>query len=104
MATAKTTATTKLEAVKESKFLKEEKYTCEASGTEFTFQFPGTKAVQEMLDESKNSFGNVVDTAYNEKLMEKIIVAPQVDWDYWDENNGYVEVMHAADKFLGGLL
>lgn len=102
MTTAKTTKTA--EVVKESKFLKEEKYTAEASGIEYTFQFPGTKAVQELLDSSKNSYGNVVDTAYNEKLMEKIIVAPQTNWDYWDENNGYVEVMHAADKFLGNLL
>lgn len=102
MATAKTAATTTV--VKESKLLKEEKYTCEASGTEFTFQFPGTKAAQEILDLSRNTFGNIVDSVYNERLMEQVIVAPQTNWEYWDENEGYQKVMQAADKFLGSLL
>lgn len=101
----KTTAKTALKVVeKESKLMKQETFTHEGTGTVYTFQFPGTLAVQKIIDNSKNAFGNVVDSTYNGFLMEQIIVSPQTDWDYWDENDGYQEVLNAADRFLGDLL
>lgn len=98
------TATKAKAAVKESKLMKEETFLHEATGVSYVFQFPGTLAVQKIIDNSKNAFGNVVESTYNGLLMEQVIVSPQIDWDYWDENDGYQEVMNAADRFLGGLL
>lgn len=88
---------------KTTKFLKQEDYTHEGSGVKYTFQFPGTRRVQEILDESKGPNG-IVETIYNDKLMNEVIASPQTNWDYWDENEGYREVLNAADRFLGTLL
>lgn len=72
---------------------------------EYTFQFPGTRRAQEILDESKNGYGVVVDSVYYERIMKDVIVEPKgLDLDYWDEHEGYREVMNAADTFLGRLL
>jgi len=83
---------------KQSKFGLQEKHTVE--GVEYTFQFPGTRKTQEILDDSsgKGSFSNV---KYHEDIMEHVIVNPRTTWDYWDENAGYREVMTLADNFLG---
>lgn len=102
--TKATAAKTKVAPVKESKLMKEETFLHEATGVSYVFQFPGTLAVQKIIDNSKNAFGNVVESTYNTLLMEQVIVSPQTNWDYWDENDGYQEVMNAADRFLGGLL
>ncbi|EAE3064583.1 TPA: hypothetical protein RD852_000743 [Listeria monocytogenes] len=73
--------------------------------TEYTFQFPGTRRAQEILDESKNGYGVVVDSVYYERIMREVIVEPNgLNLDYWDEHEGYREVMNAADNFLGRLL
>ena len=100
MTTAKTETENKVVEIK-NKFGKQEKQT--AGGVEYTFQFPGTRKVQEMLDGAKVR-GAFSDTVYNEQMMEHVIVSPKVDWDYWDEHDGYREVMDAADRFLGRLL
>lgn len=91
--------TKKAKEEKVSKFGKQEVQTIE--GVEYTFQFPGTRKVQEMLDEAsqRGSFSN---TKYHEDIMEHVIVKPLgVNWEYWDENEGYREVMALADNFLG---
>ncbi|MED4933992.1 hypothetical protein [Heyndrickxia coagulans] len=85
--------------VKQSKFGKQEKH--KVAGVEYTFQFPGVKATIELLDRCKNRFGNVVDSAYFEEIMENVIIEPKTDWDYWDTHDGLREVMELADNFLG---
>ena len=84
---------------KQSKFGKQEKH--KVAGVEYTFQFPGVKATIELLDRCKNRFGNVVDSAYFEEIMENVIIEPKTDWDYWDTHDGLREVMELADNFLG---
>ncbi|USK71764.1 hypothetical protein [Peribacillus asahii] len=87
------------EEVKVSKFGKQEKHT--VKGVEYTFQFPGTRKTQEILDAAK-VYGGFSDTKYHEDIMEHVIISPLgVDWNYWDENDGYREVMTLADNFLG---
>lgn len=82
-----------------TKFGKKEKH--KVAGVEYTFQFPGVKATIELLDRCKNRFGNVVDSAYFEEIMENVIIEPKTDWDYWDTHDGLREVMALADNFLG---
>ncbi|MGE7621692.1 hypothetical protein ACQKMD_01195 [Viridibacillus sp. NPDC096237] len=86
---------------KVSKFGKQK--TEEVEGVKYTLQFPGTLVVQEMLDYAKTQ-GSFKQTLYSEQIMEHVIASPQTDWDYWDKNDGYREVMDLADSFLGGLL
>ncbi|PCZ07323.1 hypothetical protein AWL03_14540 [Listeria monocytogenes] len=87
-----------------NKFAKQEVYKA-SDGTKYTLQFPGTRRAQEILDESKNGYGVVVDSVYYERIMREVIVEPNgLDLDYWDEHEGYREVMNAADNFLGRLL
>ena len=85
-----------------NKFGKQEKHT--VADVEYTFQFPGVRKAQQILDNSKGPANIFVDEAYHTQLMENVIVLPKVDWDYWDENEGYREVMALADNFLGRLL
>lgn len=94
--------TTKVEE-KQTKFLKQEEYTHEETGIKYVFQFPGTKRAREILDESKET-GSFRDAVYHELLMKEVIASPQTDWDYWDEHDGYMDVLSKADTFLGGLL
>ena len=92
------------EAVKKpmNRFGKQEKHTVD--GIEYTFQFPGVKRAQEIVDLSKMANGLHSDLLYNESLMKDVIVAPKTDWDYWDENEGYMEVLGKADRFLAEML
>lgn len=83
------------------KFGKQKKVT--VAGVEYTLQFPGVRRAQQILDNSKTS-GVFRDDAYHTMLMDEIIVDPKIDWDYWDENEGYIELMGETDIFLGGLL
>jgi hypothetical protein len=69
------------------KFGKQETVTVE--GVEYKFQFPGIRKAQQILD--------------NHQLMEIVIIEPKTNWNYWDENAGYREVMALADNFLGRL-
>lgn len=82
----------------ESRLLYEEKETVE--GIEYTFQFPGTRRTQQILDRSRMT-GAFSDEVYNDFIMKEVIVFPKTDWDYWDTHKGYREVMNAADRFLG---
>ncbi|CAJ1226668.1 hypothetical protein [Lactiplantibacillus xiangfangensis] len=72
--------------------------------TAYTFQFPGLRAAEELRDGSRMANGVVAASRYNEELMKQVIVDPKTDWNYWDEHEGYGEVMDQADSFLGGLL
>lgn len=76
----------------------------EVAGTEYTLQFPGVRRAQQILDASKNLNGTFSNEVYNKALMDEVIVDPKTDWDYWDENAGYMEVLDRADTFLGKML
>lgn len=99
MAENKVDVNKKEEAKESNKFGLQESHTVQ--GVTYTFQFPGVKNTLEILDRSRNAFGNVVDSKYYEELMDNVIVEPKTDWDYWDEHNGIREVMNLADNFLG---
>lgn len=85
-----------------NRYGKQEKHNVE--DVEYTFQFPGVRKAQQILDNSKALGGVFSDEAYNTQIMEHVIVNPKTNWDYWDEHGGYREVMALADNFLGRLL
>lgn len=102
--TTKTATPTKKEKVVEiSKLHKQETHKQELSNGKtatYVFQYPGTRIAEGITSRYLSSNDKV---KFYEELMETIIVSPSVDFDYWDEkeNEGYAEVMNAADRFLG---
>lgn len=86
------------------KFGKQETFKA-TDGTEFVLQFPGVQAAVQLLDRSKNGFGNIVNDLYYKELMANVIAKPVVDYDFFEAHDtSLTEVMNAADRFLGSLL
>jgi len=69
--------------------------------TTYTFFFPGLRPAQDIIDYAKMGNGAIAEADYNQGLMDKVIVDPKTNWDYWDDHEGYAAVMDAADQFLG---
>ena len=76
---------------------KQKKYECE--GVEYTFQRPPMREVIKIRDRNKNENGDIIEEKYYKELMDHVIVDPKTDWDYWDEHDGFNEVMTEASKF-----
>lgn len=72
--------------------------------TKYTFYFPGLAKAEDILDNARMGNGVVSTRAYNQQLMDQVIVEPKTDWTYWEEHEGYREVMDEADSFLGQVL
>lgn len=100
--TTKTATPTKKEKVVEiSKLHKQETHEFELSDgnkATYVFQYPGTRIAEGITSRYLSSNDKV---KFYEELMETIIVSPSIDFDYWDVNEGYADVMGAADRFLG---
>ena len=85
-----------------NKFGKQEKHTVE--DVEYTFQFPGTRAAQAILDNSKGPSNTFLTLLTTRNLWTQLLLHQKSNWDYWDEHEGYREVMALADNFLGRML
>lgn len=74
----------------------------DSTGKETTYilQYPGIREAVKIRDRSKNQFGALVEEKYYEELMKHVIVSPKVNWDYWEENEGFAEVIGEANTFL----
>jgi len=68
---------------------------------EYTFFFPGLRKAHNIVDQSRMGNGVVDNDVYDGRLMKEVIVEPKTSWDYWDDHEGYGEVMEKADQFLG---
>lgn len=69
----------------------------------YTFKWPGLLEYQRMLEVAKDANGNVMNSAMFELIMENVIT-PKTDWKYWDEHEGYNDVMLNAQAFLNRTL
>lgn len=70
--------------------------------TKYLFQHPGVKGGVQLRGRAKDMNGNLDEEKYYGELMSKVIVQPKVNWDYWEENEGFQEVMKEASTFLMG--
>jgi len=68
---------------------------------DYTLFFPGLKAAQLVVDDAKMGNGAISEAAYQQGIMEQVIVDPKTSWEYWNEHEGFGEVMNEADSFLG---
>lgn len=76
--------------------------TIEVEGKEYTLQHPGVREGVKIRGRSKDQFGNLDEEKYYDELMKHVIVQPKTNWDYWEENDGFLEVMKEASTFLIG--
>lgn len=70
--------------------------------TKYLFQHPGVKGGVQLRGRSRDAMGNMDEEKYFQELMGKVIVQPKTNWDYWEENEGFNEVMKEASTFLMG--
>ena len=68
----------------------------------YLLQHPGVRAGVQLRDGAKDINGNVSEEKFFEALMQKVIVQPRTNWDYWEKNEGMMEVMKQASTFLVG--
>lgn len=69
-------------------------------GTEFTFQHPGTRAFAQIQDRIQTENGAPSNEKLSEEIFKHVIVEPKVDFEYFDEHEGYEEVLKEAFTFL----
>lgn len=75
----------------------------EINGTEYTFQFPGVRAANEIADRAKNADGVLMQTKLQEELWKHVVVDPKVDFDYFDEKpKDYPKVLEVAQEVFNG--
>lgn len=68
--------------------------------TVYILQYPGLREAVKIRDRSKNQFGGLVEEKYYEELMKHVIVSPKTNWEYWEQHDGFSEVIGAANTFL----
>ncbi|WP_333604062.1 hypothetical protein [Lactobacillus acetotolerans] len=71
--------------------------------TTYHMKWPGLEAVERLLDGATDSQGKFVNSVYYDALM-KHVITDKVDWKYWDEHDGYAEVMAEADAYINTTL
>jgi hypothetical protein len=68
----------------------------------YILQHPGIKYCVKMRDTAKSATGVLMEEKYFEQMMEHVIFTEEgkrTDWDYWDENEGFDEVLKEAINF-----
>lgn len=68
----------------------------------YLLQHPGVRAAVQLRERAKDAMGNMSEEKYFEEIMKRVIVLPRTNWDYWEENEGMMEVMKEASTFLVG--
>ncbi|ASC83619.1 hypothetical protein JDW21_22150 [Bacillus subtilis] len=82
-----------------SKFGKQKKVTIQ--GTEYTLQHPGTRRMVELQDEAVNlNTGKPTSADLYDLYMKEVVVDPKVNYEYFDEHEGFMELMREVQSFL----
>ncbi|MEK3847373.1 hypothetical protein NYE34_20990 [Bacillus sp. FSL R5-0418] len=82
-----------------TKFGKQKKVTIQ--GTEYTLQHPGTRRMVELQDEAVNlNTGKPTSADLYELYMKEVVVDPKVNYEYFDEHEGFMELMREVQSFL----
>jgi hypothetical protein len=77
--------------------------TIEVEGKKYILQHPGVRFAVKMRDMAKDHNGQLIEEKYYEEIMKHVIFTEdggKTNWDYWDENEGFTEVMMEAVRFL----
>lgn len=76
--------------------------TIEVEGVTYVLQHPGHRAKVRMEDAAQSKDGKFLSENYYGELMRHVIVEPKTSWDYWDQHEGFDDVMAKAITFLRG--
>ena len=77
--------------------------TIKVEGIEYLLQHPGVLESVRMRDRSKNSAGTAMEELTYRELMEHVVFLKdggKVDFEYFEENPGFLEVMNEAMNFV----
>jgi hypothetical protein len=76
--------------------------TITVEGTDYILQHPGVREGVKIRGRAKDQFGNLDEEKLYEEYMKYVIVSPKTNWEHWEENDGFLEVMKEASTFLMG--
>jgi len=74
--------------------------TITVEGIEYTLQHPGSRANTQIQDRTMTALGIPSMEKMAEEIFKHVIVNPKVSFEYFDEHDGYDEVLEEAMKFL----
>ncbi len=74
--------------------------TVEIEGVQYTFQHPGTREYARIQDKTLNENGVPSMEKMAEEVFKHVVVDPKVSFEYFDEHDGFDEVLKEAMTFL----
>lgn len=74
--------------------------TVKIEGKDYTFQHPGVREFVRIQDRIKDDNGHPSNEKFAEEIFKHVAVEPKVNWNYFEENEGYEEFMSEAGSFL----
>ncbi|NYV68131.1 hypothetical protein HYI36_22905 [Bacillus sp. Gen3] len=80
-----------------------EQKTIKVEGIEYVLQHPGLLESIRMRDRSKNEAGSLIEETIYRELMEHVVFlndGNKVDFEYFEENPGFTDVMKEAMSFV----
>ena len=73
----------------------------DGSVEKFTLQYPGIRVVLDLYDNAQMANGNLSRTAFADQAFAEVVVDPvKLDLDYFDEHDGFNELLDQIAEFL----
>lgn len=74
--------------------------TIKVEGIEYTLQHPGTREFVRIQDRAQTETGLPSTEKLAEEVFKHVVVNPKVDFEYFDEHDGFDEVLKESLTFL----
>lgn len=69
-------------------------------GVDYTLQHPGNREFTRIQDRAQTDQGTFSLEKWADEIMKHVVVEPKVSWEYFDEHDGFDEVIKEATTFL----
>ncbi|MED4715431.1 hypothetical protein [Bacillus badius] len=69
-------------------------------GVDYTLQHPGNREFTRIQDRAQTDQGTFSSEKWADEIMKHVVVEPKVSWEYFDEHDGFDEVIKEATTFL----
>lgn len=74
--------------------------TVTVEGVDYTLKYPGSREATRIQDRAQNDQGVFSSEKWAEEMFKNVIVDPKVSFEYFDEHEGFDEVLKEASTFL----
>lgn len=74
--------------------------TVTVEGIDYVLQHPGSREYARIQDRTQTEIGIPSTEKLSEEIFKHVIVEPKVSWEYFDEQDGYEEVLKESMTFL----